>query len=97
VEKGEGLNLKIELLSAEIASRVPDLAKEGAINRANAIRNLILDHATPSDSKPEKISDEDVWLRTWVAYAQSSNSTESRLATEWADRCLTDFKERFRK
>ena len=43
----------------------------------------------------DNISDQEVWLRAWVAYTSSSNSTKCLYASEWADSCLEDFKRRF--
>ena len=40
--------------------------------------------------------EEHVWLKAWSNAIKANNSyMDSRLATNWADACLVDFKSRF--
>jgi hypothetical protein len=45
----------------------------------------------------QKITEEEVWLRAWVAVAASSNCVSKDSADRWADHCLEQFKKRFGK
>lgn len=45
--------------------------------------------------KPKLSKHEEIWLRAWIAVAQSSNSTAPATATSWADDCLAKFRARF--
>lgn len=42
-----------------------------------------------------KITREEVWLRAWCSVASSGNCCTEDIATEWADKCLQEFEERF--
>jgi hypothetical protein len=51
-------------------------------------------------SETPRLRDEEVWLRAWTATASAANCGGNDgfdIATNWADKCLEAFKERFRK
>jgi hypothetical protein len=39
---------------------------------------------------------EEVWLRAWVAVANTDDMRTAAGATTWADACLEDFEKRFK-
>lgn len=41
-------------------------------------------------------SDGDVWLEAWCAVAGSSATMETTVADSWADRCLAQYRSRFK-
>jgi len=43
----------------------------------------------------KKLSEQEVWLRAWCATADKSSMKE--VPAEWADRCLEQFKKRFKE
>jgi len=40
---------------------------------------------------------QDVWLKAWCSVASAGDCREVSTATNWADKCLEEFKERFDK
>lgn len=41
--------------------------------------------------------EEEIWVRAWVAVAQSSNCNNIKVPERWADSCLDAFRGRFNK
>jgi len=41
--------------------------------------------------------EEELWLKVWLIVAGSSNCTNADSPSIWADRCVRDFKEKYRK
>jgi hypothetical protein len=42
-------------------------------------------------------AEEHVWVTAWCAVASCWNQKETAPCTRWADKCLEDFRQRFRK
>lgn len=54
----------------------------------------------PSITLPDlqtKRTDSDVWLAAYVAVAASSNCSDPSAPAKWADRCLTEYRTRFKR
>ena len=83
-------------MALDISSQASRLASfSQVLASARIAEEQIVDPEAPEpEAEP---SDSEVWLDAWCAVASSDNCYETYAAIRWADRCLKDFRKRFRR